>query len=162
LVRAVRGGQLAVGVACAIIGAEALFVPSRFTQVLLPIGTFGASIPLLSSAFVAVGACLCAIGVLDVRRRLVLAGWLCAGLLLFVMSALRLTAQAWLDGALYACAGMFIGVSAFVPASLAATRPNAGPRLGPVLGVARMLIGAALIGLGLATSAGRHDWATTA
>lgn len=158
-----RGLQIAVGVAFVISGAEALVAPTRFVQgVLAPYGRLAAGMPLWGIAFVAIGGCLIAIGVLHVGRRAVTATSVCAAVMLFLVSALRLTALAWADAVLYGCTALAVVAAAFLPGSLARTWLHVRRQLGQTIStIARVLMGLALIGLGT-PAAVRHDWATAA
>ena len=147
-----RSLQLGTGVACAVVGAEAILAPASFVRgVLVPYGFLGAGWLGWGAAFIAVGSCLAAISVLEVRRSLLLATSAGATLLLLAISVPRIAAQDWLDAAVYACSGLAIAAIASVPRQLPALPTPA-----------RWPIGVLLVGVGLGTTAQRHDWATTA
>jgi signal transduction histidine kinase len=161
--QATRSLQLAVGIACAVIGAEALVVPSRFVQfVLSPYDPSVAGLAAWGAAFIGIGACLCGIGVLNSRRRTVVAISVSASVVLGLVCALRVVAGEWADAALYGCAGLFIVAAAYLPATVAGAALEVRGRRKAIVTTARMLFGLVLIGFSLTTSAARHDWAATA
>lgn len=147
-----RSLQLGTGVACAVIGAEALLAPTIFVRgELLPYGFLGAGWLAWGAAFIAIGTCLAAISVLDVRRSAVLAISVGAAVLLCVLAILRVAAQDWLDAPLYGGSALGITAVAFAPRRV--------PGLPATI---RWPLGAVLVGLGLTMTAPRHDWASTA
>src|SRR5690349_3886873 len=98
-----RSLQLGVGVACTVIGAEALLAPLRFARgVLLPHAELAVAMPVWGLVFIGLGACLTAISVLEVRRLGVLPVSLATAVLLCAVATLRLTSPAPVDAALYA------------------------------------------------------------
>jgi signal transduction histidine kinase len=161
--RAARTLQLAVGLACAVIGAEVLILPSRFLQTIaLPADGWVRAEPVLGVAFIAVGVCLCAIATLAVRRRIVVATLVYATLLLALVCALRLMANGWLEAALFGCSAAVLVIATLSPRSLRDSLTNLGLRLGRGWTVGRVSIGLVLIAVGLGAAAARHDWAATA